>query len=82
MAPWTLVNTGSGDGLLADGTKPLPEAMLTYQWGPVSFINLTAVALEKLKNVITTMHLDIAHLRVAMRYDTLKSIDFKKIWYI
>ena len=24
------VNIGSGDGLLPDGTKPLPEPMLTY----------------------------------------------------
>ena len=24
------VNTGSGNGLLPDGTKPLPEPMLTY----------------------------------------------------
>ena len=32
------VNIGSGNGLLPDGTKPLPEPMLTYQWGPVTFI--------------------------------------------
>ena len=25
-----LDNIGSGDGLLPDGTKPLPEPMLTY----------------------------------------------------
>ena len=25
-----LVNTGSGNGLLPDGTKPLPEPMLTH----------------------------------------------------
>ena len=30
---WIRVNIGSGDGLLPDGTKPLPEPMLTYyQW--------------------------------------------------
>ena len=30
---WTLiVNMGSGNGLLPDGTKPLPELMLTYSW--------------------------------------------------
>ena len=29
------VNIGSGNGLLPDGTKPLPEPMLAYhQWGP------------------------------------------------
>ena len=30
MALEILVNTGSGYGLLPDGTKPLPEPMLTY----------------------------------------------------
>ena len=34
-----LVNIGSGNGLLPDGTKPLPEPMLTYRkYGPVTFI--------------------------------------------
>ena len=33
------VNTGSGNGLLPDGTKPLPKSMLTHhQWSPVTFI--------------------------------------------
>ena len=36
MATEIWVNIGSGNGLLPDGTKPLPEAMLTYQWGPVT----------------------------------------------
>ena len=30
MALDILVNTGSGNGLLADGTKPLPEPMFTF----------------------------------------------------
>ena len=34
-----LFNTGSGNGLLPDGTKPSPEPMLTYpQLSPVAFI--------------------------------------------
>ena len=34
----TRFNIGSGNGLLPDGTKPLPEPMLTYhQWGSVAF---------------------------------------------
>ena len=33
-----LGNIVSGNGLLPDGTKPLPEPMLTYQYGPVTFI--------------------------------------------
>ena len=37
MAAQISVHTGSGDGLLPDGTKPLPEPMLTcHQWGPVT----------------------------------------------
>ena len=43
MATKIWVNTGSGNGLLPDGTKPLPEPMLTYHqqrtatfiWGQV-----------------------------------------------
>ena len=29
MVTYIWVNTGSGNGLLPDGTKPLPEAVLT-----------------------------------------------------
>ena len=33
------INIGSGNGLLPDGTKPLPEPMLTdHQLSPVTFI--------------------------------------------
>ena len=33
------VNIGSGNGLLPDGTKPLPEPMLTdHQWSQLTFI--------------------------------------------
>ena len=31
MATDIWANIGSGNGLLADGTKPLPEPMLTYE---------------------------------------------------
>ena len=30
IASWNWVNIGSGNGLLPDGTKPLPEPILTY----------------------------------------------------
>ena len=34
------VNIGSGNGLLPDGTKPLPESVLTnHQWGLAAFIS-------------------------------------------
>ena len=34
-----LFNIGSGNGLLPEDTKPLPEPMLTdHQWAPVTFV--------------------------------------------
>ena len=33
MALDILVNTGSSNGFVPDGTKPLPEPMLTYHSG-------------------------------------------------
>ena len=39
MATEILDNIGSGNGLLPDSTKPLPETMLTHhQQGPLIFI--------------------------------------------
>ena len=39
MATEIWVNIGSGNGLLPDGTKPLPELILTdHQWSTVTFI--------------------------------------------
>ena len=41
MATEIWVNIGSANGLLPDGTKPLPEPMFTYhQLGPVAFIGV------------------------------------------
>ena len=38
MTTQILVNIGSGNGLLPDGTKPLPDSMLTYRKsGPVTY---------------------------------------------
>ena len=40
MATEMWVNIGSGNGLLPEGNKPLPEPMLTdHQWSPVTFIS-------------------------------------------
>ena len=48
------VNIGSGDGFLPDGTKPLPESILTYhQWGPVTSIFRRAISQEIPKPLIT-----------------------------
>ena len=46
MATEIWVNIGSGNGLLPDGTKPLPEPMLTdHQWSP-SDIHIRAILQE------------------------------------
>ena len=38
VTSWNLVNIGLGDGLLPDGTKPLPEPILiNRQWESVAF---------------------------------------------
>ena len=38
-ATYIWVNIGSGNGLLLDGIKPIPEPIFTpHVWGPVSFI--------------------------------------------
>ena len=51
MATQTWGNTGSSNGLLHDGTKPLPEPMLTYHES-ICGIHLTAVSHDLALNLI------------------------------
>ena len=61
MATQIYVNTSSGIGLLPDGTKPLPEPVLTYlQQGPMTFSwaqfskrLFTLQSLNKLENYLS-----------------------------
>ena len=46
MVTKSWVNIGSGNGLLPDGTKPLPETMLIYHQQVSSDIYLTAIFLH------------------------------------
>ena len=48
MVAYIWVNVGSGEGLLADSTKPLPDPMLTYQLC-MFYIRLRAVSQEMAK---------------------------------
>ena len=58
------VNIGSGNGLLPDGTKPLPEPMLTYhQWHPVTIMHLTSISHKILQPSITKVSLKIIYLK-------------------
>ena len=62
MASEILVNNGSGNGLLPDGTKPLPDPMLTnHQWSLVTFIS--GQFHEMLQPSITKICLEIACLK-------------------
>ena len=37
IASHNFINTGTNNGLLPDSTKPLPELLITNQYGPVTF---------------------------------------------
>ena len=56
MSTKVWVNIGSGNGLMPDGTKPLPEPMLTYH----SDIHLTAISQEMPQASFTEISLTIA----------------------
>ena len=69
MATWNLVNVGSGNGLLPDGTKLLLEPALTYPKS-VRFrgIHLRALLWEDLKKHMSKPKLKIAFLKISSRF--------------
>ena len=64
MASEILVNTGSGNGLMPDSSKPLPESVLTYhQQDPLAF-NRGNIYLNKIHTIaIPELCLKFAHLK-------------------
>ena len=54
---------GSGNGLLPDSTKQIPESMFIYSLLESCAIHLKATPLEMLMEVIPTTNLKIAHLK-------------------
>ena len=63
MATEIWVNMGSGNGLLPDGTKPLPEPMWTdHQWSLVAF-NIRAISQEMPQPLIIKIYLKITRLK-------------------
>ena len=84
MASEILVNTGSGNGLLPDGTKPLPEPILTYyQWHSPEgnfmgnsqgfFFDMCL----KINNLILQLHLPGANELMAL----CQGLNSKNWWY-
>ena len=68
MVTEILINIGSGNGLLPDGTKPLPEPMLTdHQWTPVTF-HIRAISQQMLQPSITKICLKIACLKFRLNF--------------
>ena len=57
----TWVNIGSGDGLLPDGTKPLPEPMFALSSENTSDIHLRAISQEMHQPSITKISLKIIY---------------------
>ena len=59
------VTIGSGNGLLPDGTKPLPDPMLIYHhWSPAVCIHLMAISLEMVKIAIIRICCKITHFKL------------------
>ena len=57
------VKIGSGNGLLPDGTKPLPEPMLTDASVKASDIHIRAISQEMLQPSITKICVKITNLK-------------------
>ena len=60
MVTQNWANTGSGNGLLPDSTKPLPKPILTYhQWGPMTItcrkFHESQPSVTKISNTITNL---------------------------
>ena len=73
MATYIWINIGSGNGLLPDGTKPLPEPMLTYhQRGPVkaSEHEMHQLSITRIGLKITDLrfHSEISQMPVSYQY--------------
>ena len=58
------VNIGSGNGLLPDGTKPLPEPTLTYYQNVFYGIPFRLISQEVLVNLICKLYLAITLLKL------------------
>ena len=59
MASYNLVNIDSSNGMLHDGTKPLPESSITLSLGGSCGIHLRIIFLKMLKTPVTEMCLNI-----------------------
>ena len=68
MATKIWVNIGSGNGLLPDGTKPLPGPMLTDHHLKSSDIHSRSISQEMPQPSITKIHLEILYLKFHLNF--------------
>ena len=64
MAVEIWVNIGSANGLLPDGTKPLPETNVDWSSRKSSDIHIRAISQEMPQASITKIHLKITYLKL------------------
>ena len=80
MATKIWVNLVSGNGLIPDGNKPLPESILTYhQWGSLALTNFTGINILILKTSLeNTLSPKINFTQVLIT----RSLDHVSPWYL
>ena len=62
------VNIGSGNGLLSDSTKPLPELMFDWPSVKSSDIHIMAISQEMPQPSITKIHVKITYLKLHLNF--------------
>ena len=78
MATKIWVNIGSGNDLLPDGTKSLPEPMLTdHQWSRVTFI--LGQFREMLQPSVTKILLKITYLKLHSHFPGANELNAKRL---
>ena len=68
MAPYILVVSGSGNGLVPDDTKPLPGPMLTYQWDSLWYSHKTSFTTSAQDSNLKKMSFKNALLKIASAF--------------
>ena len=71
------VNIGSGNGLFPDGTKPLPEPMLTdHQWSPETVILGQAISQVMPQPSVTKICLKITYVKFNSNFPRVNKLKF------
>ena len=81
MATEIWVNIGSGNGLLPDGTKPLPEPMLSdHQLNPLD-IHIRAISQQMPQPSITKIRLKITYPKFQSNFPGANELTYNKVQF-